>query len=245
MTQTCKSLFAVVNSRNRQESWANIVRSTWLPQVDKTKADALFFVGRGDKTVPADTIELDCDDSYAGLPEKIRAIARWAKEHDYAYVMKVDDDVILKPNAVLSSGYDQFAYCGRANRKPNNEDPFWVPMGFAYWMRKDVLDFIVNAPLPVNNDDERWVAQHLYAHGVELQNDSRYHLYTGGLLDLPPRPNRPLRRGKYLQNISSFAEGIGWCIFFETGGGPQRIPVEEKMKEFMNVFREFGEKTPT
>jgi hypothetical protein len=69
-------------------------------------------------------------------------------------------------------------------------------------------------------------------------------LYTGGLRDFPVRLNRPLRRGKALQSTEAFMDGIGWCVFFEVGSQPQTIPVGEKLKEFMNIFNTYGEKTP-
>jgi len=238
MTQ--KSLIAIVNARSRQSTWADAVRQTWLAQVPADKADVKFFVGRGEGTLPNDTVALDCEDAYQGLPEKIRAIARWADQREYEYVLKIDDDVVTRPRALLSSGYDNFPYSGRANRRPNERDPFWVPMGFAYWMRRDAYKHILNAELPPNNDDERWVAENLYKHGIELSDEKRYHLYTGGLQDIPPRINRPLRIGAALQDTEQMRNGFAWCVFMEVGFGPQRIPVERKIEEFHKVFRKFG-----
>lgn len=243
MTQN-KSLIAIVNARSRQEnSWANAIRSTWMSQVPSDKADIKFFVGRGEKEIafPNETVALDCDDSYRGLPEKVRAIIRYAKDNDYEYVMKLDDDVVVRPKTLLSSGYDNNKYSGRANRKPNVQDPFWVPMGFAYWMHRDAYKCIVDAELPPTNDDERWVAGNLYKHGITLTDERRYHLYTGGLRIIPPRLNRPLRIGAALQDTNNMANGFAFCVFFEVGGHPQRISTEIKIEEFMRLFRKYGE----
>lgn len=242
MTQRSdRSLIAIVNARSRQNSWADAVRQTWLSQVPEEKADVLFFVGRGEGVLPEDTVALDCDDSYQSLPEKVRAIIRWADAHKYEHTLKLDDDVVIRPNSLLSSGYDAYPYSGRANRKPTQHDPFWVPMGFAYWLRRDMYKYITDAPLPPNNDDERWVAGNLHKHNVTLKDDKRYHLYTGGLKDIPPRINRPLRIGTALQDTDVMRNGFAWCVFYEIGAHPPRIPVEVKIGEFTKLWNKYGE----
>lgn len=235
-----RSLIAIVNARSRQNTWANAVRSTWMKQVPPEKADIKFFVGRGTEPMPEDTVVLDCDDSYLGLPGKVQAIAKWAYEHDYWHVMKLDDDVVMKPREMLDSAYDQHKYSGRANRRPTLNDPFWVPMGFAYWMDRDCMKIIADATLPPNNDDERWVAENLHKHNISLHDDKRYHLYMGGLLDRPPRVNRPLRIGRASQDETLLLNGFAWCIFMEVGGVPQHIPVEHKVAEFHRIFQKLG-----
>jgi hypothetical protein len=229
-----KTLIAVVNARHRQSTWAQVIRDTWMPFVPRDKADALFFVGRGEGIVPADTIELDCDDTYQGLPEKIRAIVRWASEHEYEYMLKCDDDTVLDPGRLLDSGYELYPYTGRANRPPNNAVPFWVPMGFNYWLSKRCMEVLRDAPLPSEgNDDERWVATNLFKAGICLKNDDRYRLHYGLLINLsrPIRINRPLRN-----SINNAVPGeFSWCVFLEGNSG-NRIPTESKLAEFKKVF---------
>ena len=241
MTQ--RSLIAVVNARSRQSTWAQAIRDTWRPQVPPDKADAKFFVGNGEGDVPSDTVALNVDDSYHGLPGKVQAIAGYAYEHGYEYVLKLDDDVVVKPSLMLTSDYNQYPYTGRQNRRPNPARgvPYWVPMGFAYWMNRDCMKAIMEAPLPTNNDDERWVAECLYKKGIELHSENRYHLYMGGLLDRPLRANRPLRIGRALHDDSQLNNGFAWAIFMEVGGLPQRIPIETKIAEYHKVFQKYGE----
>lgn len=238
---TPKALIAIVNARSRQTTWAQAVRDTWFKAVPKELADVKFMVGSGEGELPEDTVALNCDDSYAGLPSKVQAIARYALERDYQHVLKLDDDVIVKPKALLTSGFDQYAYSGRANRRPTANDPFWVPMGFAYWMNRTCMDIVSHSTVPPNNDDERWVAENLHKYGIELHDDKRYHLYMGGLLDRPPRVNRPLRTGVSSQNEELFKNGFAWCTFMEVGGIPQKIPIADKLREFHKIYAKFGE----
>ena len=240
-TMSQKSLIAVVNARSRQNTWANAVRSTWLNQVPKALADIKFFVGGGTDGLSDDTVGLDCDDSYQGLPSKIQGIVNYAYARDYSYVLKIDDDVVVKPNALLYSGYDKRQYTGRANRRPTPGDPFWVPMGFAYWLNRDCMKVVSEAKLPNNNDDERWVAENLHKNGINLSDDKRYHLYMGGLQDRPQRLNRPLRIGSFAQDWSKFENGFAFCMFHEVGSSPFQIPIEVKLRDFNMVFQRLGE----
>jgi hypothetical protein len=234
-----KTLIAIVNARHRQATWANVIRETWLPHT-VGKCDAFFFVGRGEpgdlNELPADTVVLDCDDSYMGLPDKIRAIMKWAYDHDYEFVLKCDDDVILDVDRMLASGYDQFEYTGKANRPITAETPFVVPMGFNYWVCRRGMAVLIDAPLPENsNDDEKWVAANLYNRlGIKLHDDQRYRLHYGTLVSRPVRMHRPIR-----SNFNSIFPGeFSWCIFLEGNSGT-RIPTEHKLAEFRKVF--YGE----
>ena len=91
-----KHLLAIVSCHSR-EDFSDAVRSTWLPLVPQG-LDVRFFRGRGATREPlADEIFLDCDDSYEGLPNKVQEIVRCAHSHEYDFVLKCDDDVVVKP----------------------------------------------------------------------------------------------------------------------------------------------------
>ncbi len=230
-----KSLIAIVNCRSRQSTYADAVRKTWLPLVPKDKADAFFFVGRGEGSVPSDTIVLDCDDSYQGLPDKIRAIAKWAYDkEEYAHMLKCDDDVVLKTDALLSSGYDRTDYTGRINRPTTAHTPYTIPMGFNYWLSRRCMSIVKDAELPLNsNDDEGWVAGVLYKEGIRLVNDERYRLSHGVQVTRPLiRQGRALRRPDLIVDRNSV---FSWCVFLEGNSG-NCIPIETKLQEFYALF---------
>jgi hypothetical protein len=198
--------------------------------VPTEKADAIFFVGRGETEVPIDVIELDCDDSYQGIPEKVREIARWAKAKGYTFMLKCDDDVVLRPSALLYSGYEKYEYSGRANRPPQ---PYTVPFGFNYMLNKKCIDIISEAPLPDgSNDDEKWVAKNLWDHGIELTDDSRYFLHSK-LLEPPVNARRPLRAPiRPTPYVEKEPEYFSRCIYLFTD-------LDTKLEEFKKVFNRF------
>jgi hypothetical protein len=240
-----KSLIAVVNACHRNE-WRQAIRDTWKPLVPADKADVLFFVGTKDRMdeIPQgeDVVALDCPDGYMFLPEKVRAIARWAVDKEYSHVMKCDDDTVLMPEGLLGSEYEKYDYVGRANRPPVPEVPCWVPMGFNYWMSKRALKLLVDEPLFENsNDDEKWVAMMLHKGGIDLHDDVRYRLHYGVSLATPNRPlrapKRPLTPLNARNRMDEYPGTFSWCIFVEGFSG-NRIPLEFKIKEFHKVFEE-------
>lgn len=234
-----KTLISIVNARPR-EAWRNALRNSWLPQVPKDKADAFFFVGRGDPVRDTDrVVELDCSDGYEHLPDKIRSITRWADAHGYEHMLKLDDDVIVRPNDLLSSGYDLHPYSGRSNRP---ESSYAIPMGFAYWMDQQSMRIISNTDLPGDgsNDDEKWCAYTLSNNGIFLHDDKRYFLHQQRILDSKP-VQRPLRAPKRpVVDTSSwgpeqFIGTFAWCVHIAG-------EIETKIEEYNKLFEKHGEK---
>ena len=181
---------------------------------------------------------LDCSDKYEHLPEKIRAIARWTLERGYHHMLKCDDDCVLRPNALLDSGYEKYDFSGKANRPPQ---PYVVSFGFNYWLSRKSMEVVAAAPLPPDgsNDDEKWVAKHLWDHGIELHNDDRYRLQTGW--EVFPEMSfqrRALRAGRVPAAIRD-PEMLSRCIHIED----HRVTQEEKLKQFRIVFQKYGEKS--
>jgi hypothetical protein len=104
-----KTLIAVAGCHKFRER-ANNQRATWVGDV--VGADVKFFVGHpiDNRTPLPDEVWLDCPDSWLERKQKVLAIIRWAMEHGYEYLWKVDDDVYLRPERLLSVKF--FDYCG-------------------------------------------------------------------------------------------------------------------------------------
>lgn len=80
---------------------AQTQRDTWVRKVPDT-VDVRFFAGRGaTTTAKADEVFLDCPDRYCDRKQKTIALVRWAYEHGYDYLWRVDDDVYLRPERLL------------------------------------------------------------------------------------------------------------------------------------------------
>ena len=200
MTQSSRTLIAIINARHRKE-WRKCIRESWLPQVPQDKADAFFFVGNGEPLGdPEGVVELDCPDTYFGLPEKIKSLCKWAHAKGYERLLKCDDDVMLRVNDYLNSGIERYPYSGRSNRP---ESPYAVPYGFCYTIDKKCMEIMSEESMPGtgshkhwhSNDDERWVAETLSQHGILLHDDRRYFLHQYRF-PTEEKARRPLRAPK-------------------------------------------------
>jgi len=231
-----KTLIAVVSCHSRPQ-YRQAIRETWLPTVSADKADVRFFVGGRCATTEDNVVALDCGDGYESLPEKVRAIARWALEHGWDYMLKCDDDVVLLPSLLLASGYENFDFVGHRNN--SHEDPV-PPYGFCYWLSLKSMNIIANAELPKDNFDEGWVRTKLYEHGITLHHDPRYFLHFGNKEDYvskrrPPRaPIRP-EPPKIVPVDGTFA----WCLYIPWLGY-KNLPHERNIQEFHKIWSKEG-----
>jgi hypothetical protein len=221
-----KTLIAIVNARHRAD-WRNAIRRTWLPQVQG--ADAFFFVGNGSSMQDDgdDIVKLPCSDAYNDLPAKVKAIASWALDHGYDFMLKCDDDVVLRPTDFLNSGFEQHAYSGRINR-PSQHGGAAVPCGFGYVLSRHGMSLVAKSPLPPNFDDEAWVAYIMLAAGIKLFNVPRYEVCQ------KPRGSGHFGEWFDTQNVAS--DCFAWCVHLKGG-----VTQEVKLDEFQWLFDTHGE----
>lgn len=213
------TLIAVLTCRTRSE-WAEIIRKTWAP-LCSPKADVKYFVGRGATQDYA--VHLDCDDSYQGLPGKVREIVRYALQFGYEHVLKCDDDVVLDVKKLLESGYEKYDFSGHESSPGSS-----VPYGFNYWLSKKAMEVLAERPLPTNNNDEAWVAHALYEKDIHLHHDPRYRLYMGPYKSWID-DRRPLRKNSNAKNV--VLKQFAWCLHNKT------VPLEASLAEFETLHR--------
>lgn len=130
--------------------------------LEKTWAPGLRL--RGFEVFYASGESLQCRDDYLGLPEKVRALCRYAQTQDVDYLLKVDCDTFLRPDLVRPP--IPLDYCGRV-RGPSS--PQFVPdgaqntadycSGGAYWLSRRAIHVIGNAQLTVEHAEDRWVGR--------------------------------------------------------------------------------------
>jgi hypothetical protein len=212
-------------------------------------ASVKFFRGRGALREPLDDeVFLDCDDSYAGLPNKVQEIVRWAYSNGFDYVLKCDDDVVLRPSAMLSSDFSHYDFtgCQEPSCKPGE---IRTPWGFCYWLSRKAMKLVIDSPLPgkmgsihshEHNNDEAWVSTVLHYKGIFLHSDVRYYLHTG---KPEPRPElqckRPLRRPKPPEKVP--VDGaFAFCVYLNWDGF-HMTPTEVIVREFYKLFSENGQ----
>src|ERR1700675_8735 len=238
-----KALLSLVSCHSRPE-FSDAIRKTWAPLVPST-ADLKFFLGRGATREPReDEVFLDCDDSYHGLPNKVQEIVRWAYDHGYDFVLKCDDDVVVKPKELLASGFDHsdFTGCVEPSCKPGE---IRTPWGFCYWLSRRAMKLVLDNPLPgqpgsihshVHNNDEAWVSTVLHYNGIFLHSDSRYFLFTGTPGERLRNTARPLHRPRPPVKMP-VPESFAFCVYLNWQGW-HNTSHDVILSEFHRIWRE-------
>lgn len=140
-----KRLIAVTTCKTRRHQ-ADAQRNTWALGRD----DVRFFVG---ENPDQDEVGLSVDDSYAGLPAKVRAACRWALDQGYDSVLKLDDDVYLVPGRL--PGYDAYDYVGNF-RMRNGDYPYDYASGFAYHLGRRAMEIVAGCALGADTMEDRF-----------------------------------------------------------------------------------------
>jgi hypothetical protein len=174
-----KTLIAIITCHTFGDR-ANAQRETWVKDV--VGADVRFFLGSrpgalGPYEPKPDEVILEVDDGYKGLPAKVVAMARWAQDHGYSNVCKCDDDVYVRPERLLASGFERDEYIGRL-RGASGHYPAPYASGFCYWLGPKALDIIAHAKLNGDVAEDRFVGNTLLAAGIECFADYRYVVTT-------------------------------------------------------------------
>jgi hypothetical protein len=180
-------LVAVVTCESRRR-FADAQRSAWVPHVKW--GTVRFFLARQDRHPLPDEVFLDVPDDYAGLPEKVQAVSRWAC-NDWDNLLKLDDDVCLFPNRVLL---------------PREHYAGWVHSNFCsglgYWLDRDAMNVIAQAVLPPQPRpllaEDRWTRATLAAAGIRATSLRKFDVYWVGR-------NRPLVLDQQRIRLASIA----------------------------------------
>jgi hypothetical protein len=179
-----KILLAIVSCHSRPE-FSDAIRNTWAPMVQG--ADLRFFLGRGHNAPKNDEVILDCDDSFGGIPEKVRTIINWAYDKGYDYVSKIDDDVIMDPARFLMLvGHNDFMGMGKSS--DGTAECLAMPYGYCYTLSRTAMKIIIDSPLPQYNvnfearhvtNDEYWISWVLQRAKIYLHVEWSCRLWDG------------------------------------------------------------------
>lgn len=168
-------------------------RETWLKD---SKVDYKFFFGRGQHENPLpDEVTLDCDDAYSGLACKVQSSVRWALENGYDAFFKVDDDTYVRPERVLTAGFERNDFTGvLLGATDRYHEHAYARGGTGYYLSKRAMQALATAPIP-NPDipseyaEDSWVGKTLLKAGIECENDNRLRCAAMSGPNRTPRPN--------------------------------------------------------
>lgn len=151
---------------------ANNQRATWVKDV--TDQDVRFFAGRPhpNRTPLPDEVWLDCPDSYSERKQKVKAIVRWALDHGYDRLVKIDDDTYVRPERLTSLG--EIDYGGF----PIRQKFFWggeflyerdTVLGAFYVLSRKAMGVLLGPDLhPEVLFEDCWCSMQLIDNGIPL-----------------------------------------------------------------------------
>jgi len=155
------------------ESRSKAIRETWFRTWKLKYSDQIdlkFFLGRSASVPREDEVFLDCADDYYSLPRKVQKMFEWAAERDYDQVAKIDDDVWLWVDRLLSN-LDNTDYKGFVLESADGK----YTSGTAYWLSNKAMKIIAAAPWnPTDWAEDKWVGKVLAEHGIFPVHDERF-----------------------------------------------------------------------
>jgi hypothetical protein len=137
----------------------DVIRSTWGKDVPEG-VDLRFFMGTESYRLCTDGDEewLDVKDDYDSLPQKVKAIFKWALEKQYDYIFLADTDTFVIPKRLIALPFQDYDLSGRFGKiKPIGEtfryidgrdivyDPCWPwpSGGCGYFVSAKGADYIL------------------------------------------------------------------------------------------------------
>jgi hypothetical protein len=150
-------------------------RDTWIKDIPPG-VDYKFFLGRSNTSRGADEVFLNVGDAFSDITEKAVAVFEWVLAHDYDFVFKADLDTLVRPVALLASGFEHHDYVGGQNS-------FFASGGAGYWLSRKAMQLAVSKPIAPGPTEDVHVAQAVLDGGLKLHPDSRYKFYPGATLD--------------------------------------------------------------
>ena len=182
------TLIAITSyEKARQAGWHEAIRQTWLKDLDPTKADVAFFVGRNAVgSLASDEVRLDVGDDYENVTNKVIESTRWALNQGYDMIFRTYPDVYIRPERLLAAMDPTKPYVGHGMLAANGQP--YASGGASYWLRAKESAYLLDTIVPYDWAEDRWVGNVMVANDVDLWHDPRYS----------PIPRPPLLRNEQI-----------------------------------------------
>lgn len=106
-------LFVAILSCETNKERRDKQRDLWVSDLNSMDIAYSYFMGGSgyQRDHLDDEVIIQCDDGYNHLPNKVKLMLSWVlSEMDCDWILKVDDDVILRPESLLDVNYYRAEY---------------------------------------------------------------------------------------------------------------------------------------
>jgi hypothetical protein len=172
-----KLLIATMScNKNRHKQKA--CTDTWFGQLvsecDET-VKPIFVVGGEIEGMVGHTLVLPVPDTYGGLVLKVKATVRWALEHQFTHILKLDDDTYLRGKCFLKAFPTITApYTGRAVWARHGELQF-AHGGGGYLLNEQSMQIVADKlSEEYGRPEDCQIGRVLKDAGIRITNDRRF-----------------------------------------------------------------------
>ncbi len=159
MIQSC----AADRANGRQHASLDTWGAEWGHMVERR-----IILGDGNENPKGSELILKCPDSYATIPHKIRAAAKWAVDEGFGWVFYCDTDTYVHVPRLLRSEWDRAQYVGY-----QCDGQIHASGGAGHWLGPEALTALASAT-PNEGYGDLWIGAVLAAKGIEITHDPRY-----------------------------------------------------------------------
>jgi hypothetical protein len=187
-------------------------RRTWLKDAVRLAIEYRFFLGATAQPKPFDPrrpqsareqseqivrplhdqIFLDVPDGYPQLPQKTRAMIRWAYDEGYDYLFKCDDDTYVRPERLLASGFEKYPYSGFVRTTSvfgRGSEVEHAQGGAGYWLSRELMALLLEYDTTMEGAEDINLARLLKRCHISPYHDARYR---PDLLNVPTPGNEQI-----------------------------------------------------
>jgi hypothetical protein len=182
-------------SCHQRKPGPNAQRKTWLKEAIRLAVEYRFFLGapiqpplpdpRRQASLQtwkpilpmSDQVFLDCPDTYPQLPQKTRAMIRWAFDAGYDFLFKCDDDTYVNVERLLASGFEAHDYSGFVRTTSvfgNGKEVSHAQGGAGYWLSRKAMALILQHDRTTEGAEDINVARTLKSLGISPVHDPHY-----------------------------------------------------------------------
>jgi hypothetical protein len=167
-------------------------RSTWVQDVAEL-GDCRFFIGHGSRPLLADEVRVNAPDTKDAILYKTVELLRWALDHGYDMILKVDTDTYVNVRAILRENYSGIDYVGALVGRIGElygDTTLWAFLqGSAQWLSARAARVIIDEVIP---NMLRLLPETLKFSGVISPHPHSEDLWIGQVL-IPRVNNNQLR----------------------------------------------------
>ena len=171
-------ILVAISSCARFEENHQSMRDTWLPEAKRLGMDHLFFVEAGG--ISKGDIVVTQNEDWA-MTCRLKYKVGWALSQGYDYVFSCFPDTYVRPDRLLTCGFEKFDYFGSVYRHASEGATFYCHGGAGYMLSRAAMAVVIKQESSYLNDD-CWLGDMLTGTHTTRGHCEDFHQFAGSPL---------------------------------------------------------------